>query len=283
MRFRFEVRPFGVDVSLIAPGMVRTRFGEVAAGRRDAGSIDAAYDDYNARIADVTLTWDKGMRARIACEPSDVAERVLRAAASRNPRARYRVAPSAAIMLSLRRVLPERAFEAVLRTQFPSPARAGPRARGLTLSRSDADPDAAAAAGLIARPSRAGGVVAVALASGEPRVVEQPPWPRLDQRAGRSAARAWWPAPARSAPRRRPRWAARATWARGRAGGRTRGTGTARTSAAGRRTSCTGRTVVQKCERRGTSARKAVVSTIAMSIRATRTPPAHHCVPPSAE
>jgi NAD(P)-dependent dehydrogenase (short-subunit alcohol dehydrogenase family) len=118
---RFEVRPFGVDVSLVAPGMVRTRFGEAAADRRDAGPVDPVYGEFNERIADVTRTWDTGIRARLACEPSDVAERVLQAAASRHPRARYRVAPSAAIMLSLRRVLPERAFENVLRTQFPSP------------------------------------------------------------------------------------------------------------------------------------------------------------------
>jgi NAD(P)-dependent dehydrogenase (short-subunit alcohol dehydrogenase family) len=118
---RFEVRPFGVEVSLIAPGMVRTRFGETAAERRDAGDAGDAYGDFNERIAESTHTWDTGMRARLACDPSDVAERVVRAAASRNPRARYRVAPSASMMLALRRVLSERAFEALLRTQFPSP------------------------------------------------------------------------------------------------------------------------------------------------------------------
>lgn len=118
---RFEVRPFGIDVSLIAPGLVRTRFGEAAADRREAGSVDGAYDDFLDRVSHSTRTWDAGMRARIACDPQDVAERVLRAAASGKPRVRYRVAPSAAIMLSLRRVLSERAFETVLRTQFPSP------------------------------------------------------------------------------------------------------------------------------------------------------------------
>ena len=101
--------------------LIRNRTRDRAAERRDTGSIDRAYSEFDRRIADVALTWDTGMRASIACEPSDVAERVLRAAASNHPRARYRVAPSAAIMLSLRRVLPERAFEAVLRTQFPSP------------------------------------------------------------------------------------------------------------------------------------------------------------------
>ncbi|WP_137846033.1 SDR family oxidoreductase [Microbacterium sp. 2FI] len=118
---RYELRPLGIGVSLIAPGMVTTGFGHTAAGRSDAASADGALADFNERIAEMTRNWDTSPQARLACSPSDVAERVVRAAEARRPRARYRVAPSAALMLSLRRVLPERAFELVLRTQFPSP------------------------------------------------------------------------------------------------------------------------------------------------------------------
>lgn len=118
---RYELRPLGVDVSLIAPGMVATGFGHAAAGRSDSGAVESVWADFNRRITDLTLDWDSGPRARLACTPRDVAERVVRAAESRRPRARYRVAPSATLMLSLRRILSERAFERVLRTQFPSP------------------------------------------------------------------------------------------------------------------------------------------------------------------
>jgi len=118
---RYEARPFGIDVSLIAPGMVTTRFGHAAAERRDTERVDPAWDDFNERVAALTLSWDRGPRARLACTPADVAARVLRAVEAKHPRARYRVAPSATLMLGLRRVLSERAFERVLRTQFPSP------------------------------------------------------------------------------------------------------------------------------------------------------------------
>lgn len=118
---RYELRPFGIQVSLIAPGMVTTGFGHAAAERSPAGGEDPAWADFTARVAELTLTWDAGPRARLACSPRDVAASVVRAAESAHPRARYRVAPSAAVMLSLRRVLPERTFERVLRTQFPSP------------------------------------------------------------------------------------------------------------------------------------------------------------------
>lgn len=118
---RYELRPFGVAVSLIAPGMVTTGFGHAAAGRSDSETLDPVWADFHRRVTELTLTWDSGPRARLACTPQDVAERVARAVEARRPRARYRVAPSAILMLSLRRALSERAFERVLRTQFPSP------------------------------------------------------------------------------------------------------------------------------------------------------------------
>jgi NAD(P)-dependent dehydrogenase (short-subunit alcohol dehydrogenase family) len=118
---RYELRPLGIQVSLIAPGMVTTGFGYAAAGRSEAPGADPVWADFNARVSTLTLTWDAGPQARLACSPREVAERVVRAAESGRPRARYRVAPSASLMLALRRVLSERAFERVLRTQFPSP------------------------------------------------------------------------------------------------------------------------------------------------------------------
>ena len=50
---RFEVRGFGVDVILIEPGLIRTRFGETAVeGIEDAG--DGPYDEFNRRVAAAT-------------------------------------------------------------------------------------------------------------------------------------------------------------------------------------------------------------------------------------
>jgi NADP-dependent 3-hydroxy acid dehydrogenase YdfG len=117
---RHEVRPFGVKVSLIQPGMVRTEFGESAAERRasDDGA-DGAYGNYNEAIADFTHSWKEGAAARLACGADDVAEAILKAI--RSPRARYRVAASASMLMATRKVLPDVAFDAFMRTQFPSP------------------------------------------------------------------------------------------------------------------------------------------------------------------
>ena len=117
---RHEVRPFGVDVSLIQPGMVKTDLGKTAVERR-ADDHDGPYSDYMAAVVESTMTYQDGPMARLACAPEDVAETIRRAIEDDRPRARYRVAASAPLMLTTRKLLPDAAFDAFIRTQFPSP------------------------------------------------------------------------------------------------------------------------------------------------------------------
>ena len=117
---RHEVRPFGVDVSLIQPGMVKTDLGRTAIERR-AGDDDGPYSDYMAGVVEAAMTYQEGPMARLACEPEDVAETIRKAIEDDRPRARYRVAASAPLMLTTRKLLPDAAFDAFIRTQFPSP------------------------------------------------------------------------------------------------------------------------------------------------------------------
>jgi NAD(P)-dependent dehydrogenase (short-subunit alcohol dehydrogenase family) len=116
---RHEVRPFGVHVSLIAAGMVKTEFGDTAAARRSVNG-DGAYTKYNDAIAELAAGWQDGPSSKLACEPEDVARAIANTLGDR-PRGRYRVAPSASIMLTLRKLLPDPVFERFVRTQFPSP------------------------------------------------------------------------------------------------------------------------------------------------------------------
>ena len=115
---RHEVRPFGVSVSLIEPGMVKTEFGNTAAARR-AEDGDGAYAGYNEKIAEAAAGWQDTPMAKLACTAEDVAGAIMKAL--EKPRARHRVAASAGVMLTTRKLLPDAAFDAFVRTQFPSP------------------------------------------------------------------------------------------------------------------------------------------------------------------
>ena len=115
---RFEARPFGIEVVLIQPGFVKTPFGKTAA--RNLGDANGGpYAAYNAKVAEVASTYDDGPQGRLAATPEDVAEIIEKAILK--PKARYRVAPSAHILMTTRTLLPDAAFDALLRSQMPSP------------------------------------------------------------------------------------------------------------------------------------------------------------------
>lgn len=120
---RFEVAGFGVDVIVVEPGAIRTEFGATAIARVDAlgGSADyAAFRDalkHNIRDA------YEGRLAALADGPESVAKAITRGIGARRPRTRYVVTAGARLMIGLRRWLPDRAFDAFLRTQFPVPGK----------------------------------------------------------------------------------------------------------------------------------------------------------------
>jgi NAD(P)-dependent dehydrogenase (short-subunit alcohol dehydrogenase family) len=122
---RWEVRGFGVRVVIVEPGLITTRFGETAAGSiSEAEAPDEAADPYasfNAAVGSATVGIYEGPMARLGGGPETVAKVIERAIASRNPKPRYKVTASARLALAQRRLLPDRAWDAMLRSQFPSP------------------------------------------------------------------------------------------------------------------------------------------------------------------
>ena len=122
---RFEVRGFGVDVVVIEPGFIRTSFGQTAAGSIGlATSGHSPYAQFNASMAKSTKeVYEKGPLAKLGAGPERVAEAIEKAITKERPKARYPVTPSARLALIQRRVMPDRAWDALMRSQFPQPGR----------------------------------------------------------------------------------------------------------------------------------------------------------------
>ena len=123
---RWEVRGFGVRVVIVEPGLITTRFGETAAGSiSDAAAPEPEADDpyasFNAAVGSATVGAYEGPLAKLGGGPDAVAKVIERAISSRNPRPRYKVTASARLALAQRALLPDRAWDAVLRRQFPTP------------------------------------------------------------------------------------------------------------------------------------------------------------------
>jgi NAD(P)-dependent dehydrogenase (short-subunit alcohol dehydrogenase family) len=120
---RFEVRGFGIDVVIVEPGLIRTSFGEAAVtGMTDEVTSDGPYSDFNARVAQATAgVYESGALARFGGPPEAVAKVIEKAISAKRPRARYLVTPSARVLITQRKLLRDRGWDAMMRTQFPQP------------------------------------------------------------------------------------------------------------------------------------------------------------------
>jgi NAD(P)-dependent dehydrogenase (short-subunit alcohol dehydrogenase family) len=119
---RFEVDGFGVKVVLIEPGLIKTRFGDTAVNSIHEATPDSGpYAAFNAAVAKETAGAYEGPMSKFGAGPEAVAKVIDKAISSRRPRPRYKVTASARVILGLRRILPDRAWDAFMSSQFPRP------------------------------------------------------------------------------------------------------------------------------------------------------------------
>jgi NAD(P)-dependent dehydrogenase (short-subunit alcohol dehydrogenase family) len=119
---RFEVAPFGIQVVLVQPGLIRTGFGDTATGSlRDSGEASGAYGALNAAVDAQMHGAYNGSMARLGGGPDAVAKVIATAVTTRRPRPRYKVTASARILMATRRWTTDRMWDAILRRQFAVP------------------------------------------------------------------------------------------------------------------------------------------------------------------
>jgi NAD(P)-dependent dehydrogenase (short-subunit alcohol dehydrogenase family) len=118
---RFEVRGFGVDVAVIEPGLIITQFGETAAGSLADVEEHGPYAEFNLDVAKLTANAYSGPMARLGAGPDAVAKKISKALSANRPNTRYRVTPSAKLMLAMRRLMTDRMWDRMVRSQYPPP------------------------------------------------------------------------------------------------------------------------------------------------------------------
>jgi len=117
---RFEVRGFGVEVVVIEPGLIRTGFARTAVDFM--GTEDGPYAGFDAGVAQATReNYERGPLAALGGGPEAVAGTIERAISVANPRARYTVTPSAKVLISARKLLPDRVWDGLVGLFYPRP------------------------------------------------------------------------------------------------------------------------------------------------------------------
>jgi NAD(P)-dependent dehydrogenase (short-subunit alcohol dehydrogenase family) len=120
---RFEVAGFGIEVVIVQPGLIRTHFADAASGAIEASTpTDGPYAAFNAAVADSTRSvYERGPLARLGGGPETVARTIERAITAKSPKIRYRVTPSARLLVGQRAVMTDGMWDRMLATQFPRP------------------------------------------------------------------------------------------------------------------------------------------------------------------
>ncbi|MFD5316638.1 oxidoreductase [Streptomyces sp. NPDC127098] len=109
---RMEVKPFGIDVVVIEPGGIATEWGGIAADHLRETSGTGPY----AKQADAVATsLSSEANAKRNSPPQVIADAIGKAVTARRPKTRYATGFAARPMIAMRRVLPDRAFDALMR------------------------------------------------------------------------------------------------------------------------------------------------------------------------
>jgi NAD(P)-dependent dehydrogenase (short-subunit alcohol dehydrogenase family) len=118
---RPEVAPFGIGVTLIQPGAVRTRFMANSELHQPSADGDSPYAVYKANVAKMA---ERAHRdgARGVLEADDVAAVILKAVTASRPKARYKAGSQARLAPVARRLLGDRGWDAFMRRLVPFPA-----------------------------------------------------------------------------------------------------------------------------------------------------------------
>jgi len=116
---RLEVAPFGVHVSLVQPGPVVSAFVDSAVDSVDV--TDGPYAEFNQQLVDRYRQAYDGSSSNLEISPEKVADVIASAATSSRPRSRYAVGAMAKTLITTRRLLPDVAWDTVVRQTWPTP------------------------------------------------------------------------------------------------------------------------------------------------------------------
>lgn len=108
---RLELKPHGIQVAIIEPASTMTEWGSIAAEGLLARSGNGPYREQAKEMAGVLASTG---RPATSTDPGIIADAVVHAATAARPKTRYPVGRGAPVIMMLRRILPDRLFDAAV-------------------------------------------------------------------------------------------------------------------------------------------------------------------------
>lgn len=106
---RMEVAPFGIDVSIIEPGGIKTEWAGIAEKKLLEVSGETAYHDQAVKVGAMLSLFDQ-----FASNPGVIAKLMVRAVNDVKPKSRYHAGMSAGLALTGRHWLSDRQFDKMM-------------------------------------------------------------------------------------------------------------------------------------------------------------------------
>jgi len=110
---RNELKPFGIAVVLIEPGGIQTAWSGIAAGNAVRNSGLGPYKPMVDKLVEGFKQYDHRLS-----HPGVIAKVILKAIRAKNPRPRYVAGFMAKPLLLAKKLIPDRLFDRVIRSQF---------------------------------------------------------------------------------------------------------------------------------------------------------------------
>jgi NAD(P)-dependent dehydrogenase (short-subunit alcohol dehydrogenase family) len=124
---RFEVAGFGIGVTLIEPGLITSDFAKTAvatvaeAQTGSDGAGEDPYREFNTKLAAMTAGVYESPIRHLGGSPEVVAKAIEKAISRRRAPTRMLLTPSGHLTVLQRKLLPDRLWDAAMRSQLPQP------------------------------------------------------------------------------------------------------------------------------------------------------------------
>ena len=109
---RIELKPFGINVSIIEPGGIHTEWGVIAADHLRDSSAGTPYEKEALQESE---TIRKAYTGNYLSNPAVVTRAICRAALDRRPKSRYRVGLGSSTLVFFHTILPDRWWDFLVR------------------------------------------------------------------------------------------------------------------------------------------------------------------------
>ena len=114
---RMELKDFGIKVSIIEPGGIKSNWGVITADNLLESSKNTPYEEESKKVASIYKELYGG-KSNLLTKPEVVAKKISKAVNKKHPKTRYLFGFGAKLMIFAHFILPNKAFDSIMKNMY---------------------------------------------------------------------------------------------------------------------------------------------------------------------